>query len=177
MRQHTILFYTCTPPRENRQAAEPPTHSHKKRNETHNRNPDTGQRAFPNPAGSAALQPTQLCPRAAAQHSPPPAQHERFGAEPPPAPCSDFPGFTEGPRTHCLCPTQRERGDGLQPFLFLEGRWVRDIFLCSGQTGVNQRAAASVTAAFCAGGFQPRGGDAASQCFTCYTSQAWALCA
>lgn len=28
MRQHTILFYTCTPPGENRQAAEPPTHSH-----------------------------------------------------------------------------------------------------------------------------------------------------
>lgn len=54
MRQHTILFYTCTPPRENRQAAEPPTHSHTKKNiKTHNRNPDTGQRAFPNPADSS----------------------------------------------------------------------------------------------------------------------------
>lgn len=47
-------------PRENRQAAEPPTHSHKEKKNNkikHKRNPETGQRAFPNPAGSGCSNP------------------------------------------------------------------------------------------------------------------------
>ncbi|KAL8178932.1 UNVERIFIED_CONTAM: hypothetical protein K2H54_057911 [Gekko kuhli] len=45
MKQHTILLYTCTPPRENKDRLQNQTLIHT-RGKNNNENPDVGQRAF-----------------------------------------------------------------------------------------------------------------------------------